>query len=269
MRDGRVVPQTGHATLADVARGKARVLIVEKIGVEFLDTSDPPGGTAGASREFLDEHTLERWSAAVSAAMKAACTLDQVDSAKVLVVGHSEGGLVACRVARENPCVTHVAILAGGGPSQLFDLVELSRQGHFARHISDDPDERAEYILREHAKILDDPTSTDQQFLGHPYRRWSSFLASSPMQELSGTDACVYIAQGAQDTAVLPVSAQMLHAQLVAMGKDVKLDWVSDADHSFAIIQNGKRSGDGWAEVLERVADWYLPVGPPASQPVR
>ena len=257
-RDGRIFPQNGHATVGDAVRGRARLLIVEKPGVKFLDTPQHPGGTEGASEEFLREHTLDRWAEAVSAAMNAARSLPEIDASRTLVIGHSEGGLVACKVAANNPFVTHVASLAGGGPTQLFDLAELARAGKFAANISDDPEVRAQSILTEYAKIRADPDSTTKMFLGHPYRRWSSFLGSSPMEELASTSARIYIAQGGADDAVSPMSFHALRAQLVAKGKDVTADFVADADHSFSRAGDNRPPGAGWTDVIERVVAWYL-----------
>jgi predicted esterase len=65
-----------------------------------------------------------------------------------------------------------------------------------------------------------------------PY--WSSFARSSPLQELSRTNARVYIAQGSDDRAVTFASAEVLRAGLVAFGKDVTADFVMGADHNFS-----------------------------------
>lgn len=269
-RNDRIIPQNGHATIGDIVRGKARLLIVEKVGVKFHDTPEYPGGSQGASEEFVREHTLDRWSEAVSAAVIAARSLTQIDSSKILVIGHSEGGLVACKVAADNPFVTHVATMAGGGPSQLFDLVELARQGDFAHAVSDDPEVRARYILSEYAKVLADPTSTTNQFMGHPYLRWSSFLATSPMEQLARTNARIYIAQGGVDKAVYPISARMLYAGLLAKGKDVTLDWVPNGDHGFSTSTDGKPSSQGWEPAMARVVGWYQgAAATPATQSVR
>ena len=67
----------------------------------------------------------------MSAGVRAARTLPGVDPARTLAAGHSEGGIVAAHVAAGDSAVTHVAVLAGGGPTQLHDLVELARQGGY------------------------------------------------------------------------------------------------------------------------------------------
>src|SRR5262249_43647371 len=109
--------------LAAESKGRVRVLVVEKPGVQYLDRPPHPGSAEKASEELLNEHTLPRWAEANGAALRAAWTLPSVDSSRTLVAGHSEGGIVAACLAAELPRVTHVASLAGGGPTQLFDFV--------------------------------------------------------------------------------------------------------------------------------------------------
>ena len=115
-----------QGVLLKEANGSVRVLAVEKPGVEFQDMPARPGTAEGAGAEFLKEHTLPRWAEANAAALKAAWTLPGVDAGRTLVIGHSEGAIVAARVAADLPGVTHVASLAGGGPTQLFSLAELA-----------------------------------------------------------------------------------------------------------------------------------------------
>ncbi|MBC8142121.1 MAG: alpha/beta hydrolase, partial [Armatimonadetes bacterium] len=139
-RNGKVLPVGGHIVVADVFKGKARVLVVEKPGVKYL--SQPPDGCKELA-EFNREHTLERWAEANEAAIRAARKLPQISKERTLVIGHSEGGLVACRVVRDLPeIVTHVSTLAGGGGSQLFDVLSLARQGEFFDKVSPDPEQR-------------------------------------------------------------------------------------------------------------------------------
>lgn len=249
-----VVPGGGHIVVNDVAVDKARALIVEKPGVKYLD--DPKeGGARGASKEFLQEHTLDRWAEAVEAAIKAAQKLPDIDASRLLVIGHSEGGLVAARVAKDLRA-SHVAVMAGGGPSQLFDILSLARKGMFFNDDGSTPESREAYVLAQWKNIQADPMSTEKFFFGHPYRRWSTFLASSPIAELSDYKGKVFIAQGAEDSGVDPKSAEALFAALLSKGVDVKLDMVANANHSFRLLNDPKT--DGWKVELEKILGWYL-----------
>jgi len=221
-----------HGLLYEEARGRIRVMVVEKPGVRYLDAPPKPGGVDGARKEFLEEHTLPRWAEANVAAVRAAWTMPDVDASRTLVVGHSEGGLVAARVGAELPQVTHVASLAGGGPSQLFDMVELfsrPRPGAGA----DQPGRTRESVYADWQKILEDPDSTTKLWLGHPYRRWSSFLKTSVVEELLRAKARVYLAQGTEDANQTVASFDVALAELRARGRDVTAERIEGADHGF------------------------------------
>lgn len=148
-----------------------------------------------------------------------------------MIEGHSEGGLVACKVAADNPEVTHVATLAGGA-TQLFDLIELARSGVMCGSKPRSSDECVERLLSQWDKRVKNPDSSDEMFLGHPHRRWTSFLATSPAEELKRTKAKVFIGQGTEDNAVLPMSADALDATMRAVGRDVTYSRVP-GDHAF------------------------------------
>lgn len=245
----RTFPQAGHATLYDVVADHARTLIVEKPGVEF---GDPPGDVQHSARKaFLEEHTLDRWSEAIEASIKAASGLEEVDAKKVFVLGHSEGGLVAAKVARDMH-TSGVGLLAGGGPSQLFDLETYARKGYFFAEVSPLPEVRAAYVSDQWKAIQHDPNSVDKFFFGHPYKRWSSFLKSSPIEQLKSYGGRVFIGQGLDDKAVNPDSANMLAMDLKRENKDVTLEAVPGADHSFARSDGT----DGWKDILTRFAKW-------------
>jgi len=254
--DGRVQGRNGHSTIADVVRGRARLVIVEKPGVQMLDDPIDPGGAAHASPTFRLEHTLERWSEAVHAALEAARKLPGVLPGRVLVAGHSEGGIVAARVAAMDRSVTHVAVLAGGGPTQLFDLIALARRGALLQNVSAVPQERIDYALNQWRDIQADPQSPDRLFLGHPFRRWSSFLSSSTLEQLLESDARIYAAQGTEDQAVAWESFEMLRAELLAHGRRAEFDVVEGADHSFGV--RTIPPSDGWKDLFGRIVTWFL-----------
>ena len=168
-RSGKIRSAGGHIVVADVFKDKARVLIVEKPGVTYL--FQPQDGCKN-SAEFNREHTLERWAEANEAAIRAAHKLPKISKDKTLVDGHSEGGLVACRVAQDLPqIVTHVSTIAGGGASQLFDLLALARNGEFFDEVSPDPERRVQFVLDKWKDIQADPLNAEKFFFGFAYRR--------------------------------------------------------------------------------------------------
>ena len=245
----------GHRVLREVFKGKARILIVEKPGVKIGEHPEKVGSSEGSSEEFRREYTLERWSEAVSAALRAARTLPYADIARTLVIGHSEGGLVACTVAAMNAFVTHVASIAGGGPTRLFSLIEFCRAGVLYKDVSANPNERVRKLVSDWQAVLSDPDSKSKFFLGHTYRAWTSFARSSCIMALSRTTARVYLAQGTDDHSVTPSATDVLYAELLAHGRHCTLDWVVGADHGFGIPSEPTR--DGLREVFERTRAWF------------
>jgi dipeptidyl aminopeptidase/acylaminoacyl peptidase len=246
--------------LNQAAGERARVLVVEKPGVNFLDEARRPGAADGASRVFLEEHTLPRWAEAVAAATRAARALGDVDPLRTLVIGHSEGAIVAARVAALDPAVTHVACLSGSGPSQLFDFIELARAGKMGNP-AQAPDARARAILESWAAVHADPDSIDKFMCGHPYRRMASFLAASTTDDLLRCQARVYLAHGTNDDKVPVASFDVLYAELLARGRDVSAERIEGADHG--LRRDGQSGAEGMRDVTGRVLAWFLgPVRP-------
>jgi len=246
------------------ARHRVRVLVVEKPGVEFLEQRERPGGAEGSSATFRREHTLERWAEANAAALRAVLAMSRIAAAPVLAAGHSEGADVACRVAAIEPRVTHVASLAGAGASQLFDFLHLAAQPREG----DAPgaaEQRRQQMIAEWRAVQADPQSIDAFWLGHPHRRWTSFLAGNRLEDLLRTPARVFLAHGTADASVPVASADWLFAELLARGRHVRYERLEGADHG---LQTPGAAGDraspgGLEHVLAQVIDWALaPPGP-------
>src|SRR5262245_18180577 len=235
--------------LYQLSNGRARILVVEKPGVKPLDTPKRFGGATEGSPEFLQEHTLPRWATANVAALKAVLVRPDIDPKRVLVVGHSEGGIVAARVAGELPAVTHVAPLSCAGVSQLFSMVELARR----RAPEGRGDAAVQAVYDEWAKILARPDSIDDFWMGHPYRRWSTFLKSSVIDELKRGKAKIYLAHGTADESDSVIGFDVMRAELLAAGRDVTAERVEGGDHGF-----GVKGQSGTAKVFGNVVEWFL-----------
>ena len=232
------------------------MLIVEKPGVSFCEHPKRTGTSDGAADEFRREYTLDRWAEAVSSALRAARTLPFIDLTRTLLLGHSEGGLVACRVAAMNPFITNVASLAGGGPTRLFSMIELACAGYLYRDAVSLPISAWRNFYPIGPRLCRIPNNASKDFLGHPYRAWTSFAKSSCIEELLRTKARVYIAQGTEDHNVAPATVEILWAHLLAHGRDITVDRVIGADHGSFFKNEPKR--DGQAELFTRIRTWFL-----------
>lgn len=239
------------------AKGRARILAVEKPGVKYLDWPKQPGTATEGSKEFLAEHTLPRWAEANVAALKAVLAQEDIDNSLVLVTGHSEGGIVAARVAAELPAVTHVAPLACGGVTQLFSLATLARK----RAPKGEEKAAVDKVYADWAKILAKPESIEDFWMSHPYRRWSTFLKDSVLAELLRSKAQIYLTHGSADEADAVEGFDAMYAELLAHGRKVTAERLEGAGHGFSIA-GPKGDGEGMKKVLTNVVEWYLQPQP-------
>ncbi len=244
-RDGRL-RQGAQILLHEAARGRARVLVVEKPGVHLGDEQPDAGNARTCAAEFLAEHTLERWSEAIAASIRAAQQLPGVDRSRTLIIGGSEGGVVAVRVSNILPAVTHAASLAGGGPNHLFILADYVRRRKL------DPEEE---VYRCWAAIRQDPGSTTRFCWGQPHRLWSSLLATSLAAECLRSRAALYLAHGTADEQSPIAAFDMLRAELAAKGREAVFDRVEGGGHSLA--RAGEDPGDALLAAFRRICDWF------------
>jgi dienelactone hydrolase len=246
-RAGDRITVRAQALVHDVVRGRALVLAVEKPGVEFLDQQPDPSNSRTCRPDFLREHTLDRWAEAIAASIKAVRKRADVDASGTLVVGASEGGLVAVRVSNVLPDVSHVASLGGGGPVHLFDLAEYMRRRQL------DPEKE---VFACWQNIVRDPDSTAKFCWGHPYRQLFSFLNTSLIAECLRTRARLYLAHGTADEQNFIAGFDAMHAELAAKGRQAVFDRVEGADHGFELP--GQEAPAGLIAELERIVSWFL-----------
>ena len=246
MRGGQVF--TGvHSLVYDTFVGRARVAMVEKPGVEPFDDPGERSMQESCRQEFFYEHTLDRWSEAIAAAIRSAHTLPGIDDTSTLVVGVSEGGMVAVRVSSVLRKVTHVASLAGGGPNHMYVAAEYVRRRGL------DPEVLVYDCWRE---VQTDPQSTTRFCLGHPFRHWSGFYRTSLIKECLESRAQLYLVHGSADEQNFVGGFDMMRAELAAKGRSAVFERREGAGHSMDLPS--QVAPEGFLEVFERLASWFL-----------
>jgi len=210
--------------------------------------------------------TLERWTEAIISAVKAAQTLPGISKRKLLIIGHSEGAQVATHVAFSDPSITHLARIAGGGTTQLFDLL-LAVQQDCASQSKDAPPDSphfltssvaTESVMRRWKDIVANKDSTTKFMSGHPYRRWYSFCSNSPIEDLLHCTTNLYMVHGTEDTSAPIISFDVLLAELTAHNRPFIYERIEGADHSLNVIPNDENASAKLPEVVKRIFDWFF-----------
>lgn len=244
LNDGVMSAVGYHNVLRSLGGERYRVLAVEKPGARR--TSEPPaGGTAeGCLPSFFEEHTVERWAEALRTALAAARRQADVDGDRTLVIGHSEGGVLAARLAWMDAAISHAALLASPGPDPAEELILW---GEARKRPRADTMAMVE-------RIRAWPESITDFVLGHPHRRWTSFLGADPVADLLASSARVFAAQGDAD-ANWPVAAlDGLATRLQAAGRGVATLRIPGADHS--LNRPGQKQPEGMAETFRAILAW-------------
>jgi pimeloyl-ACP methyl ester carboxylesterase len=251
-----------QSLLQQVAQTRVITMIVEKPGVEFLSDPGSRGVATHCSKEFLEEHTLHRWTVAIGTALKAALQLtSNVSLDKLLAIGHSEGGIVAAHLAAEFPMVSHIAILSSSGPTQLFDLAEAARNLVSQGESIEERDRRVYEVYETFAKIQADPESILRFAWEHPFRRWSSFLATSTLDELLRSQAQVYVAHGSDDRTIPIAAFEVLRTELIRHGRKITAERFEGADHSFYVKDHSV--DPPMSEIFQRILNWFMETPSP------
>ena len=173
---------------------------------------------------------------------------------EVLLVGHSEGADVAAGVTKVlGPRIAAVALLAGAGPSQLFDFVAA------ARRKADDEGVRRTF---EEILWLTSPAASGD-YRGLPVERWTSFaLDSTPLDDLQDCTVPVFVAHGTDDDAASIEGAEVFVVELMRRngGRPVFYLVLPELNHRFV-----GRLADDRAGELPRVGRWRAGQQPPSA----
>ena len=153
----------------------------------------------------------------------------------VLLMGASEGGDVISAVAAAEKDIAGVVLLGSGGgwtQEEEFRHFIKTRGEAFGLRTTEQLDAAVAHI-RAHP-------DSDELWLGHPLRRWSTFMFRKSADDLLKVDVPILLVQGAADDSVPIESARALKDLFTKAGKtNLTLVEIENADHRFMDTKTG------------------------------
>ena len=166
----------------------------------------------------------------ISAAVNYLRTRSDIDPARIALIGHSEGGLIAPLVAAKDPKVKAIVLMAG--PAYNGRDIIRYQQRYAVEHDTTLTQAKRDSLLRVGAAQLDT--------LGAKNPWIKFFLAYQPDTTAKRVKAPVLILQGATDRQVTAEQAEKLAAAFRAGGnRDVTVRVFPDHNHLFIADPSG------------------------------
>ena len=228
-------------------------VVIGKPGVRFHETEQR------ITSDVYDKTLSLRWRVDAANVVVNKLAADEfVDAKMILVVGHSEGADVAPWIALENKHVTHVAGLAPGGVSQMFDFILFVRKKVAAGELSQaEGDQRIQEMKTVFEDIFSDPKSTTKKWQGESYLRWSTFFRPGN-EAWCKLEMPVYLGICRDDKNTPSESGEAIQLEYTRLGKKNLTSKVWPCDHYFVApsADNQAAPVDRRKDALQAILKW-------------
>ncbi|HEY0404685.1 MAG TPA: alpha/beta fold hydrolase [Pyrinomonadaceae bacterium] len=215
-------------------------------GIAVLRVDDRGVGSS-TGLDTLDNATTFDFADDVRAQVAYLRTRREIDPARIAVIGHSEGGVIAPLVAANDPRLAAIVILAG--TAQRGDVVLLYQLDLLYASdpkMSEEERERKRAENRASLRAIADKgdVSKYQPIIQILNRDWTrAFLAYEPLPTIRRVRQPILILQGALDHQVTPEQASMLaQAARAAGNRDVTVRVFPNLNHLFLPAKTGEES---------------------------
>lgn len=208
-------------------------VVISKPGLDFHEVEKEV-----ASDEYDEKLSLPYRVAAARAVLDYCAKQSWCDPTQIVVVGHSEGADVAPWLGLDdeagNPSpATHVAVLAPGGVSQMFDFALMFRKEAMRGEITnEEADQKISELYEAFTEIFADPTSTEKTWGGATYLKWSTFFRPA-MEAYRVLERPLFIAAGRNDTNTPVECAEAIRLEMIRLGKKNVTYKLWPTDHYF------------------------------------
>ncbi len=235
-------------------------------GIAVLRVDDRGVGDS-TGLETLEQATTFDFADDVRAQVAYLRTRSEIDPARISIVGHSEGGIIAPLVAASDPKIAAIVLLAGTGKRgdevllyQMNRPLELNAAMPEAEKAKERAANRA--IIQ---TVIDGGDTSKLPTIFH--FRWTKvFLTYDPLATIRKVRSPILIMQGALDQQVTQDQAELIASSARAAGnKQVMVQIFPTLNHFFLPSKSGDESEYSSLEatslgedVLKTMGDWLL-----------
>jgi len=181
----------------------ARVYVLNK---RFV--GDRGTGMVACGRSFDLLNLPEQWVSDYVEFVRATLSRERQRPDNVVLVGVSEGGMVAVKVAAKLSEVTHIALIGDGGYPMRRILETLYRKHALPCNVEEG-----------WKRIVADPDSLEKRWCGSPYRYWSAVMDIDPVPDFLKLEIPIFVGIGERDQNVPLESIRYLESRFKMAGK--------------------------------------------------
>ena len=105
--------------------------------------------------------------------------------------------------------------------------------------------------------MLADPDSITAFWMGHPHRRWTSFLRCNSTELLLRSKARIYLAHGTADTSSHVGELDVIRAELAAHGRNFVAERIEGVTHSYSKPNTPPGPPQELQALFGRILNWF------------
>ncbi|RSC92868.1 alpha/beta fold hydrolase [Tenacibaculum singaporense] len=195
------------------------IAYINKAGIPLYDSISNNNSVYKISDIAIKNNTLD-WRAE-SASYAISELRKKFNPTKVYVIGHSQGGQVAPKVAVLNKYVDKVVMMSSNALDHIYDRILITRQKALNNLMTQD---EAQYVVDSlfnvQRDIYKNPNSLEKKFWGESFNKWYSYSKATPLESMLLLD--------------IPIL-------LIASGRDVEGSYIANTDYAMLeFIRKGK-----------------------------
>mgnify|MGYP000086870904 FL=1 len=229
----------------------ADLLLIEKYGITSALTYSKNDEREDCPTDYLKMDSLDQRVSDILLVIKEVDTTGTYEN--FLMIGGSEGAVVANTVASITNSIDATASFNGGGRWFLDDVIHSIRYGK-----KDTPELRSEIEgFTEMASNIISNKQMDVEISGHGSRWWRSVLQMDQLKQLGKVESPLLILQSEKDQSVSVMNTNKMIDSLIKNGKkNISYIKYAELDHSF----RNSRGESKLTDVVKDISRWFSVV---------